>query len=84
MPVARDPLFQASLVVALNSSGIYLGMSIDTMIGSQAIGQGAAVLLWHGAGLAGLSLLYLLMTVSRAQVVVKYWKERSQRWKRDS
>lgn len=55
---------EAPVVVALNSSCIYLGMSIGTTIGGQLIGLGATVLLACGAGLAGMALVYLLATAS--------------------
>lgn len=55
---------EAPLAVALNSSCIYLGMSIGTATGGQLIEQGATVVLACGAGLAGLALAYLLITAS--------------------
>jgi predicted MFS family arabinose efflux permease len=56
---------EAPLVVALNSSGIYLGMSIGTAIGAQLVGRSATALLVCGAGLAGLAFVYLLVTTAR-------------------
>ncbi|MDM0074826.1 MFS transporter [Variovorax sp. J2P1-59] len=58
---------EASLVVALNSSCIYLGMSIGTAIGGQLVGHGAVVPLACGGGLAGLAFTYLLVTTARLQ-----------------
>jgi predicted MFS family arabinose efflux permease len=52
----------APLVVALNSSGTYFGISIGTEIGSQAIGAGAATILWYGCALAAAALLYVVVT----------------------
>lgn len=56
---------EAPLVVALNSSCIYLGMSIGTTIGGQLVGHSATMLLGCGAGLAGLAFVYLLITTAR-------------------
>ncbi|MDM0078514.1 MFS transporter [Variovorax sp. J2P1-59] len=56
---------ESSLVVALNSSCIYLGMSIGTAIGGQLIGHGASVPLTCGAALAALAFVYLLFTNAR-------------------
>ena len=53
---------EAPLVVALNSSCIYLGISIGTTIGGQLIGEGATVLLARGAGLAAIAFVYLWVT----------------------
>ena len=55
---------EASLVVALNSSAIYFGISIGTAIGSYAIQASATQTLWYGGALAGAALVYMLITKS--------------------
>ena len=57
-------------MVALNSSCIYLGMSAGTTIGGQLIGHGASMLMACGAGLAGMALVYLVVTASRGPALV--------------
>ena len=52
----------AGLAVAFNSSGIYLGISIGTVIGSHAIGIGTSTTLWYGCALALAALFYVLVT----------------------
>jgi len=52
---------EAPLVVALNSSGIYIGISIGTMIGGQLIGLGGSYPLWVGAGLAVSAMCYIMI-----------------------
>jgi len=59
----------AAFVVALNSSGIYLGISIGTAIGSAAIGNGAAMTLWYGCLLAGCALLYVLVVAAQRRSI---------------
>lgn len=61
---------EAPLVVALNSSCIYLGITIGTAVGAQLIGHGASALLMCGAGLASVALLYLLSTTARVRTSV--------------
>lgn len=56
---------EAPLVVALNSSCIYLGMSIGTAAGGQLIVRGVTTLLMCAAGLASLALIYLSLTAAR-------------------
>lgn len=53
---------EANLVIALNSSGIYIGIAIGTMIGGQLIGLGGAYPLWAGAALAAIAMCYILMS----------------------
>lgn len=53
---------EAPLVIALNASGIYLGISAGTGIGSLAVGQGVPALLGTGSALALASLGYIAMT----------------------
>ncbi|VCU68530.1 Purine efflux pump PbuE [Pigmentiphaga humi] len=55
---------EASLVAALNSSAIYLGISIGTAIGSHAIQVSVTQTLWYGCALAGVALFYVLTTTS--------------------
>lgn len=57
----------ASLVVALNSSAIYLGISIGNAIGSYTIRVSPEQTLWWGCALAGAALLYMLSTSMRRQ-----------------
>ncbi|WP_250889060.1 MFS transporter [Mesorhizobium sp. dw_380] len=52
----------SALVVAFNSSGIYLGISIGTAIGGYAVGTGASTALWYGCALALAALFYVLVT----------------------
>lgn len=52
----------AALVVAFNSSGIYIGISIGTAIGSHALGIGTSTALWYGCALALGALFYVLVT----------------------
>ncbi|WP_210237726.1 MFS transporter [Mesorhizobium sp. M00.F.Ca.ET.216.01.1.1] len=54
----------AALAVAFNSSGIYLGISIGTAIGSHAIGIGTSTALWYGCALALAALFYMLVTTA--------------------
>jgi predicted MFS family arabinose efflux permease len=53
---------EASLVVALNSSAIYLGISIGTAIGGYAIRLSTAQTLWFGCALAGVAIFYTLVS----------------------
>lgn len=53
---------EASLVVALNSSAIYLGISTGTAIGSYVMQTSTTKTLWYGCVLAGTALLYVLAT----------------------
>lgn len=53
---------EAPLVVALNSSGIYLGISIGSAIGSHVIEAGSPTALWYGCALAATALVYGLLT----------------------
>lgn len=52
---------EANLVIALNSSGIYIGIAIGTMIGGQLIGLGGSYPLWAGAALAAIAMCYIMM-----------------------
>lgn len=54
----------APLVVALNSSGIYLGISLGTAIGSFVLTDGSAWTLWYGSAIAIIAFLFLL-TISK-------------------
>ncbi|THF55085.1 MFS transporter [Mesorhizobium composti] len=56
---------EAPLVVALNSSGIYFGISIGTAIGSHALSDGAQATLWYGSTIAIVALVYVLLTAMR-------------------
>ncbi|OMG93466.1 MFS transporter [Achromobacter xylosoxidans] len=53
---------EANLVIALNSSGIYIGIAIGTMIGGQLIGLGGSYPLWAGAALAAIAMCYIMMS----------------------
>jgi predicted MFS family arabinose efflux permease len=53
---------EASLVVGLNSSAIYLGISIGTAIGSCVMQISTAQTLWCASALAGIALCYVLAT----------------------
>lgn len=53
---------EVSLVVGLNSSAIYLGISIGTAIGSYVMQISTTQTLWYGSVLAGVALCYLLPT----------------------
>jgi MFS transporter, DHA1 family, inner membrane transport protein len=53
---------QAPLVVALNSSGIYLGIGLGTLLGGVTLQAGAWAIGLLGAALATTALLYLLAT----------------------
>ncbi|WP_233437004.1 MFS transporter [Achromobacter xylosoxidans] len=55
---------EANLVIALNSSGIYIGIAIGTMIGGQLIGLGGSYPLWAGAALAAIAMCYIMMSGS--------------------
>ncbi|RVD41367.1 hypothetical protein EN742_10380 [Mesorhizobium sp. M4A.F.Ca.ET.020.02.1.1] len=63
-PVDRKRAQDAALAVAFNSSGIYLGISIGTAIGSHAIGIGTSTALWYGCALALAALFYMLVTTA--------------------
>jgi predicted MFS family arabinose efflux permease len=56
---------QAPLVVALNSSCIYLGISLGTAIGSATIGHGIPLLLWTACCVALAALVYAVATIPR-------------------
>lgn len=53
---------EANLVIALNSSGIYIGIAIGTMIGGQLIGLGGSYPLWAGAALAAIAMCCIMMS----------------------
>jgi predicted MFS family arabinose efflux permease len=53
---------EAPLVVSLNSSGIYLGIGLGTVIGGATLSTGAATVYALGAALAAVSLLFLRVT----------------------
>jgi len=57
--ISRAPQ-EASLVVGLNSSAIYLGIAIGTAIGGAVMPAGVAQTLWYGSALAGIALCYAL------------------------
>ncbi|MEU3567229.1 MFS transporter [Kitasatospora sp. NPDC036755] len=50
---------EAPLVVSLNSSAIYAGIGLGTVLGGATLGSGAAVVYGLGAGIAALALLFL-------------------------
>ena len=58
---------QGPLVVALNASGIYFGISAGTAMGGLIIEKSVPATLWSGAILAGLALLYLLIFAKMAR-----------------
>ncbi|CAM3828463.1 putative MFS family arabinose efflux permease [Kerstersia gyiorum] len=56
---------ETAFVIALNSSAIYLGISMGTAIGSQSMQTDANLTLWYGGMLSAAALCYLLMTATR-------------------
>jgi len=58
---------EAPLVVALNSSSIYLGIAVGTAIGGLLLAVGPSAMYLAGAGLAVLSLLFLRITARSRQ-----------------
>ncbi|MEV7929915.1 MULTISPECIES: MFS transporter [unclassified Kitasatospora] len=53
---------EAPLVVSLNSSSIYLGIGLGTIIGGATLGAGAATVYGLGAAIAAIALVFLLFT----------------------
>ncbi|MER8105573.1 MFS transporter [Kitasatospora sp. NPDC094016] len=53
---------EAPLVVSLNSSSIYLGIGLGTIIGGSTLGAGAATVYGLGATIAAIALIFLLFT----------------------
>ncbi|MBO1413157.1 MFS transporter [Streptomyces sp. FH025] len=58
---------EAPLVVSLNSSSIYVGIGLGTVLGGAALGAGASVVYGLGAGIAAVALGFLRWS-SRRQV----------------
>ncbi|GAA1405836.1 MFS transporter [Oerskovia paurometabola] len=58
---------EAPLVVSLNSSSIYLGIGLGTVLGGIALPSGMASVYVLGAGLAIAALLFLLITLRTAR-----------------
>jgi predicted MFS family arabinose efflux permease len=63
---------EASLVIALNSSAIYLGISLGTAIGSYTIQASVTQTLWYGCALAGAALVYALVTTSVGRSAIRH------------
>ncbi|KJS62115.1 MFS transporter [Streptomyces rubellomurinus] len=53
---------EAPLVISLNSSGIYLGIGLGSIIGGAALGAGATTVYGLASGIGALALLFLLFT----------------------
>ncbi|MER7585808.1 MFS transporter [Kitasatospora sp. NPDC097691] len=56
---------ETPLVVSLNSSAIYAGIGLGTVLGGATLGSGAAVVYGLGAGIAAVALLFLRWSASR-------------------
>ncbi|WP_018681614.1 MFS transporter [Actinokineospora enzanensis] len=57
---------EAPLVVSLNSSGIYLGIGLGTLIGGATLPAGITVVCVIGAAIAVVALIFLLATAAAA------------------
>ncbi|BFO19243.1 hypothetical protein SHKM778_56310 [Streptomyces sp. KM77-8] len=67
-PADRRRPQEAPLVVSLNSSGIYLGIGLGTVIGGLSLSSGLGLTYALGAVLAVVALAWLVVTARAADV----------------